>query len=390
MLDVLEHEFGSDWPERAAARQMAGHLFASVANTLDHARLLEFALRLEMLSSAPGKARALKELRSGDITPQRMDHTLLQLEVASLGKPLGWQPAFERTLEGRTAPVDVVLTGLDGRTLEVEVCVIPVGDRTAEALGRNRELVSAQVQISAMGNDVRLSGILSREPTAEEVNRIPGELLAAIDLVAVDHVQRRVAVGDAVFLTIHPGPDGPAEIRWQFDPQLDPRRLASTIEDKVAQARKSGLRWLRVDWRDFHWQLAEWWNQPLAVKALKVKQSVRHGLGVDHPLHGIVVTCGNSMAGGEFEDDRVVLVDGTVGLRRRIDPLRVRESVFIPLSERGRAELPLVAELYDAERAWLPWALEQAGLATLDAIVRLEDREGRPDRHDHDDANVTS
>ena len=148
--------------------------------------------------------------------------------------------------------------------------------------------------------------------------------------------------------------------------------MLSTIEGKATQVTKSGARWLRVDWRDSHWQLAEWWAQPLAVKALKVKQLVAMGVEAHNPFDGVIVTPGALIAASGLTDERVTLVDGTVGLRRLLPVSRVRETVLIPLTPDGRKELPLFVELFDAERAWLPWALEQLDLPRLDEIVRPE------------------
>ena len=116
-------------------------------------------LRVKLLHGIPGRAKALRELSKGDSTAARFNHTKLQLEVAALSLPLGWRPRLE-VLEWR-APVDVVLDTDHSGPLKVEVCVVPIGDRTAEAMARNRALVSPETELYAIGQDVSITGHLS-------------------------------------------------------------------------------------------------------------------------------------------------------------------------------------------------------------------------------------
>jgi hypothetical protein len=336
--------------------------------TLQDLPAFELAVKAKLLHAIPGRAKALRELRRGDATAARLNHTALQLQVAALGLSLGWWPRLE--VLGPRAPVDVVLDTDQGRQLRVEVCVVPVGDRTAEAMDRNRALVSLETQVYAVGRDISITGHLGREPTREEVKRVPGELRAAIDLVASDRRARRVAVGDAGFLTLSYGAgEAGLQTSWDFDPRLDPRRLLSTLSEKVEQASRSGARWLWVDWRDAHWQLAPWWDQPLTDKADKVKHLVAKGVGPTSAFDGVVVTPGPSIGSSGRRDEITTLDDGTVGLCRHLPMARVREAVVVPLTAEGKSHLAAVVELFQGEPEWLAWALRQLGLPELHEIT---------------------
>ena len=142
--------------------------------------------------------------------------------------------------------------------------------------------------------------------------------------MAADRRARQVRVGDAGSLTVSYGAgDEGLQTSWDFNPRLDPRRLLSTIKEKVEQARGLGARWLWVDWRDAHWHLAPWWNQPLAEKALKVKQLVVNGVGSTGAFDGVVVTPGLSLGASGRSDETITLADGTVGLCRHLPMARV-------------------------------------------------------------------
>jgi hypothetical protein len=338
--------------------------------TLRELPVFELAVQAKLLQAVPGRADALQELRSGDATAARVCHTAVQFRVAALGLSLGWQPRLE--VRELRAPIDIVLGTGQGGQLMLEVCVVHIGDSTSEALDRNRALVSPETQLYAVGHDVSITGHLGREPTREEVERVPKKLRAAIDLVASDRRERRVAVGNAGFLTLSYGAGNEGlQISWSFDPRLDPRRVLSTLSEKAEQASRSGARWLWVNWADAHWQLAPWWGRPLADKAEEVKHLVVKGVGLTSALDGVVVTPGISIGSSGRRDETATLDDGTVVLRRCLHMAGVREAVVVPLSAQGKSQLRLVAGLLQAETEWLPWALRQLGLPGLHETTSL-------------------
>jgi hypothetical protein len=61
---------------------------------------------------------------------------------------------------------------------------------------------------------------------------------------------------------------------------------------------------------------------------------------------------------------------GIVGLPRRLDALRTRETIIVPLSKIGAGQKRFWVSLYDAEPGWMPGALRSASLPGLDDIER--------------------
>lgn len=59
---------------------------------------------------------------------------------------------------------------------------------------------------------------------------------------------------------------------------------------------------------------------------------------------------------------------GIVGLRRRLDALRTRETIIVPLSSDGGRQAATWRDMYDAEPRWLEEALTTASLPGISAI----------------------
>ena len=64
-------------------------------------------------------------------------------------------------------------------------------------------------------------------------------------------------------------------------------------------------------------------------------------------------------AGDDFTD---VVDVGAIARRRRLDAIRLRETVTVALSDRGVHDSALWARLWDAEPGWTAWAAERCGV----------------------------
>jgi hypothetical protein len=85
-LDVLADEMGVDWPMRYMAKQgrLPDELSLATYLPAAFAGLLELVLRLRVLKAVAGIAPVRKGL-AADLREERMQHSAIQLEVASLG-----------------------------------------------------------------------------------------------------------------------------------------------------------------------------------------------------------------------------------------------------------------------------------------------------------------
>jgi hypothetical protein len=90
----------------------------------------------------------------------------------------------------------------------------------------------------------------------------------------------------------------------------------------------------------------------------------------DHPhIAGVVMTPGSVHAQGSLADEDYQHPDGAFAMRRLIAPLRVRETLVMPLTDDGARALNRVwRELYASEPGWLGRALGAFGLPPVDEI----------------------
>ena len=376
-LDVLALELGEDWPKRAVERHVAMHLLSAVGSTIERARLVEFAIRLRLIRDRPGRRKALQPLLSGDLTNERIRHTDLQLEVATLGAPLGWSAELEKLNIHLRSGIDVRLTR-DAVVLDVEVCALLEGDRTKSSFDQNRRIFGMDLGLMATMHRVRVTGHLSDDPTTYDVDDCRAQLMEAITAVSADGVQRTLSLrGESVLVSlISDGVDD--SLTTPFDAALDPRRFESRLKEKVAQARANGSKWIRVDYMDLSWQLSEWWHLPIAGKAHVISKKVKQAVGRDHTLDGVVVSSGAIMRQGEFPAESRVLDNGAVGICRPIEPHRARQTIVVPLSRDGFRRLPLWQEIYENEPSWWDWGLAQFGLPTVRQVTSGESEDVKP------------
>lgn len=143
-------------------------------------------------------------------------------------------------------------------------------------------------------------------------------------------------------------------------------RIAPRISEKADAAHASGATWLSLDARDGLWQFTDWAHCPLTTK-------LRHVADVARPilsgLHGVVISSGSVQRQGEFVDEDVSLPDDTHALRGVITPMRVRETLIIPAGDTTENNTAAAwHQLYAAEPAWLPRALNRLDLPLLDEI----------------------
>jgi len=268
-LDVLAAELGEDWPKRAVERHVAMHLLSAVGSTIDRARLIEFAIRLRLIRDCPGRRKALQPLLSGDLTSERIRHTDLQLEVATLGAPLGWSAELEKLNIHPSSGIDVRLTR-DGEVLDVEVCALLEGDRTKSSFDQNRRIFGMDLGLMATMHRVRVTGHLSDDPTTYDVDNCRAQLMEAIRAVSADGVQRTLSFRGGSVL-VSPISDGVDDtFTTPFDAALDPRRFESSLKEKIAQARRERF---QMDPRRLHGSLVA---AERVVASSDCRQSARH------------------------------------------------------------------------------------------------------------------
>ena len=363
-LQTLETELGADWPA-AVAKKAPGGMAADLAWAPAHvhafARLLELALRLRLVADVPGRAKLRKAIVR-DPRPDVLFHAELQLEVATLASRAGSSPTLEPGPHDLPHP-DVAFD-FDSIRFYVEARVVLTSDQWRDESQLTHELFE-QIRAIESRYDVHVVGEVPRQ-LADAERR---DLLA----IATDRA-RLVSIG-ATAPPIHfagaelqvcprvadvaDGLRGP-EMRGDSWARIGPR-----IVDKARRARESGANWLRLDAREGLWQFTHWARKPLAAKLDDLANIV--GPSLDG-LDGIVMSSGSLQRQGDFNDEDVMLGDGLTASRRLLTPLRVRETLVIPGSTRGRRAAERWRALYSDEPSWLDWGLARVELPPAEEI----------------------
>lgn len=356
-IDVMAQELGDDWPRKTYEKGKAGHLVGAIGGTADNARLIEFAMRLRLVRDRPGRRKALRPFLTGDITDERIRHTDLLLEVATLGMPLGWGAELEKKTRTSPSDVDVRLTR-EGVVLDIEVCSLLQSDRTKASFSNTDKLFGMDLHVLATMHGVGVSGELHHDTTMYDVDLFREQVMSAIRLTSADGEVRLLAILDDE-LRVAPLVDGDnGGVSMPFDPAIDPGRLDLKIQEKVEQARSSGAKWVRVDLMDLAWQFGDLAQLPLEGKALVLGEAVHNAVGQDHSLDGVVISSGALFGPDPLDQMTKVPDDGIVAMCREIEPIRARQTVMVPLTVPAIDLLIDWMDIFSAEPKWLDWGLE--------------------------------
>lgn len=145
-------------------------------------------------------------------------------------------------------------------------------------------------------------------------------------------------------------------------------RIEAKLIQKARQASSAGGGWLRADVLDGMWQFTPWARAGLRPQIYEMARLIRPVLGQVQGIEGVVLSSGALLAQGAFYGESAPADDRCYGLRRVLPAARVRETMIVPVTPRGRDQARIWRDLYNAEEDWLDWALHQAGLPERDQI----------------------
>lgn len=368
-IGILRSILGEGWLDVDPA-QIPHEIALGFSHTLAFVQLLELALRLHEFSDAAGSAVLRRNLRK-DRRPESWRHVELQLELAALTAAAGAEIEFERGAKDGW-PADVVAT-LNGASASFEAFSVFKSQEWREAEQESDVIVNRILAQQIRHNLSIVSDFHGRVLAPDELEDWLQRLETAAEDVAEDGEPRTVAAG-VVSAAIAPADRGPAS-RFSGPPIVFNgwHRMLGKLERKSRQTSASpdGV-WLRVDVLDGIWQFTEWARYDLSQKLLVMEEYLRQGFAGDPSLAGFIVSTGAVMAQGTFKDEAVQSERGSVALRRTLEPLRVRETLIVPMSARASDLVDYLATAYAAEPDSLDRSLHLAGLGTVDEIFPRE------------------
>jgi len=368
-LKVLEEVLGPRWPEDIfdSAGSVPSEVFG-FAYAYEFARLLELALRLTMLRSTPGYGKVRRDLRR-DHRHERRHHSMIQLEIAGLAMRLGLDPAMEVAIADGGGPADVRFTTTNG-TIAAETRVV-LRDASSRAAEADWDRLTTGLLPLEANHGVVFGGGLDFVPAGSELE----ELLAGLDdsarQVASDGETRTFRHRAGSIDVIPDSRASEATLRGPRQASNGWPRIASVLRDKAAQAERTNATWLRVDVLDGLWQLTEWSRGGMAEKTERLSGAVTEVLA-SSGLSGAIFTSGAGLVVGSVEEMTFYAADGALGQRRLVPPMRARETIIVPLRPDAQSQASMWRDLYESEPDWLPWALSECGLPSLDEVTAWE------------------
>lgn len=369
-MERVRAALGDTWPQRWHARYGRLPQFVGDAgnNALAYVQLVETGLRLERLAGTLRLKRLTNEW-SRDPQEIRLLHVRLQLEVAALASSLGASVEFEAPIElpHTRRPADVVISA-EGEKLIAECFCVYTDDSTAGALAYDRNL---GFRLHMMAIDLKLSGHWDVRLPPAETDQLLAEVEQTVAQVLAGGVARDVTrPGVELHLAPWSAPDGTEVTLEGPDTSAAGWRRARGIINGKAQdwVGSPAPVWLRFDLLDGTWMFSDWAQRSLPGKtqwmAALLAEAVA-GTGVA----GAVVSAGPAIDPRAPEQEYIGPC-GFVGLRTRLDPLRYRETIIVPLSSAGARHKQLWRSIYKAETHWLKDALASASLPTFEDIER--------------------
>lgn len=364
IVNELERQLGSDWPERASHAGVLGEMLGIDRSEPGLFRLLTLALRLASTGSLPGRSHLISALRRDFSVGSRL-HAFLQLEVAVLAQASGWQPTFEERLAPNMPPLDVVLRGPKG-TLPVEAKVVLVSEANREIDQEHRLFDDLFMRLLCQ-YDVVIGGKFPGIPTEAGRTAIESAVVAVAREAATNRDSRVVTVGGVDITVTWAGAVPHGTISTMPGPLgNDAERLPKKITPKDLQAAKSGARWLRLDMVSGYFQYSPWWNWPFARQVDAIVDEIL-AAAQGSIFDGVVVSSG-PIGPGAIEPARVESARGAVGLRKQLDPIYSRTTVVVPLTETGADEVGIWTSIYAAEDEWLDATLSRFALPLVAEI----------------------
>jgi hypothetical protein len=356
-LDVWRRHFGPRWPRGwRDPDRVPAELLAAWWSLRAFADFVDEALALELLADVPGIAD-VRAVVAGGVRHDQLASPRLQLRLGALAGAAGADVQLEAGPEASPRDLSLCHAGVQ---LEIEA-VAPVRDAASVAATRWSDSVSHLLVGLTRDAGVDLEITIEAPPDEEGTARLLDEVEWAAGRVRSGDGAPLLVYGRTSVRVVRASGSG-GHIRTRTPPTDQWERIGRRLVEKAEQSRRSGADWLVVDILSDLWRFTPWSSQPLPDKALELGDALRRAL-TGHPhIAGVLATNGAAISDLTAPSEDAEVGEGIVAMRRRLDRLRVRESVIVALNPRGDRGAQLLRELYESEPSFTAAGLEQRGL----------------------------
>lgn len=377
-VSVLERTFGSDFLQRAVPRAHPVFSMGFWPGLNDvawvYANIFQLAAQIEMLTRAESHDVHLVLLEmSQDLQESRWIHSLLQLELASLGLRAGWSSQFEPKLSTLNS-ADLCLTREASRIL-VETVAMRNSNRDRKAL-RFFQTMSQQLSALEVHYAVHISGQLGEPLSPEEQAQWMQEIEAVAQSVARNGIIRLALNQRGGRLEIAREPSTLTTTKLEGVPVTENGwgRLVARLNDKANQTKGAGPVWVQLEELSGLWQFTPLQTLSLQAKLDRLLPDLQRELAAFPDLAGIILSPAVLWAGHvplESRNARIERIGGTA-VRVPLPGHRVRETIIVTRPGYTQEEARIFADWYEQEATWLDWALEQLGHPPFQELVHEE------------------
>jgi hypothetical protein len=376
-VDVIAGFLGPDWlgrflpvdqtkPAARALPLLSPDWWPTTNNRNVYERVLTLASRLRMLASTPGLASVRRSM-SRDLG--HFEHSLLQVEVASLALRDGWHVTFEPKPDPAGTRVTDLRLSKHGDSMLVEVKGFVLDDWVKTDL-KLADTISVALLHLEVEHEVHFSGQLDSPRDMADVKRWLAELTDVVIAVARDKQPRESLPSFGGRMRVAPGPP---PVGTQHTMPIRHRdewgRISAQIEQKSEQGRGDEPLWLRFEETPQFWALAGMGEDRLgqidALAAAIEQQMTSH----DH-VAGMLLSGPARALSTQVLRETFTLHGGPAAvLSCTTMPPFWRESLVVPGPHaRATEQVGIWSNWYLDEGTWLVWALEHLNHPSLNAL----------------------
>jgi hypothetical protein len=369
-VETLQRFLGGNFLQRAAGQHPIFSFDLWPENDVPRvfANLFQLASQITLLGD---RVKPLRKIMRQNLDTPSWTHSLLQLEVASLGLRAGWTSTFEPDLPngGRA---DLHLEA-GSATLLVEIASMGFSDPERQALAFDRE-VFWKIRGIEMHHAVQILGSIGEVTSQTNIDRWIDDIEVAAIATARDGSPHNVRGPNGGVVQVTRDSLALEPVRLEGSPVITDTwsRLAARINEKARQTADSGPVWLRLEDQAGIWFFTPIQNMSLSEKLATLGLALREAIDPFPHLAGIILSPGVMLAGKVIQAEiceMSVLESPAAALRYPLPTHRFRESIILARTEKPDAGYATFVDWYRHETTWLDWALEQLGFPSLSTLA---------------------